>query len=71
MLVFNQIDRLPAREAEMLLENNGGVAISALKRIGLQELLSDAEELLWAEADFPSEDNRERKRIPPLTAEGI
>jgi GTP-binding protein HflX len=71
LLVFNQIDRLPAGEAKALLENNTGVAISALKRIGLQELLSDAEELLWAEADFPSEDNRERKRIPPLTAEGV
>jgi GTP-binding protein HflX len=71
LMVFNQIDRLPTREARALLENNAGVAISALKRIGLQELLSDAEELLWAEADFPSDDNRDRKRIPPLTAEGI
>ena len=71
LLVFNQIDRLPAREAQALLENNAGVAISALKRIGLRDLLSDAEELLWAEADFPSEDERKRKRIPPLTAEGI
>jgi GTP-binding protein HflX len=70
LLVFNQIDRLPASEAKALLKNNTGVAISALKRIGLQELLSHAEELLWAEADFPSKDNRERKRIPPLTAEG-
>jgi len=70
LLVFNQIDRLPAGEAKALLENHTGVAISALKRIGLQDLLSDAEELLWAEADFPSEDNRERKRIPPLTADG-
>jgi GTP-binding protein HflX len=71
LLIFNQIDRLPNGEAKALLENNAGVAISALKRIGLQELLSDAEELLWAEADFPNEDNRGRKRIPPLTAEGI
>ena len=70
LLVFNQIDRLPGGEAKALLENNAGVAISALKRIGLQELLSDAEELLWAEADFASEGKRERKRIPPLTAEG-
>jgi GTP-binding protein HflX len=70
LLVFNQIDRLPAGEAKALLENQTGVAISALKRIGLQDLLSDAEELLWAEADFPSEDNRERKRIPPLAADG-
>ena len=70
LLVFNQIDRLPASKAKSLLENNAGVAISALKRIGLQELLSDAEELLWAEADFPSENSRKRKRLPRLTAEG-
>jgi GTP-binding protein HflX len=70
LMVFNQIDRLPADESKALLETNAGVAISALKRIGLQELLSDAEELLWAEADFSGEENRERKRIPPLTAEG-
>jgi GTP-binding protein HflX len=70
LLVFNQIDRLPTSEAKALLENHAGVAVSALKRIGLQDLLSDAEELLWAEADYPSEDNRERKRIPPLAADG-
>jgi GTP-binding protein HflX len=70
LMVFNQIDRLPADESKALLETNAGVAISALKRIGLQELLSDAEELLWAEADFSGEKDRERKRIPPLTAEG-
>jgi len=71
LLVFNQIDRLPAGEAAALLQNQTGVAISALKRIGLQDLLSDAEELLWAEADHPIEDNRERKRIPPFAADGI
>jgi GTP-binding protein HflX len=70
LLVFNQIDRLPADEAKALLDNSAGVAISAMKRIGLQELLSDAEELLWAEADIRGEGNRARKRIPPLTAEG-
>jgi GTP-binding protein HflX len=70
LLVFNQIDRLPASEAKALLENRDGVAISALKRIGLQDLLSDAEELLWAEVDHPPEDKRERKRIPPLAADG-
>ena len=71
LLVFNQIDRLPAGEAKALLESHAGVAISALKRIGLQDLLSDAEELLWTEAEFPSEEDRERKRIPPLAADGI
>jgi GTP-binding protein HflX len=70
LLVFNQIDRLPPNEAKSLLEKNAGVAISALKRIGLQDLLSDAEELLWAEADFPTGDNRERKRIPSLASDG-
>jgi len=71
LLVFNQIDRLPAGETKALLESHAGVAISALKRIGLQDLLSDAEELLWTEAEFPSEEDRERKRIPPLAADGI
>jgi GTP-binding protein HflX len=71
LLVFNQIDRLPAGEAKALLENHAGVAISALKRIGLQDLLSDAEELLWAEADFPTAEDRERRRIPPFAADGI
>ena len=70
LLVFNQIDRLPAGESKALLEKRAGVAISALKRIGLQDLLSDAEELLWAEVDFPNKGNRERKRIPPLATDG-
>jgi 50S ribosomal subunit-associated GTPase HflX len=70
LLVFNQIDRLPPSEAKSRLENNAGVAISALKRIGLQDLLSDAEELLWAEADFPGGSGRERKHIPSLAADG-
>jgi len=70
LLVFNQIDRLPTNEAKSLLEKNTGVAISALKRIGLQDLLSDAEELLWAEADFPGGNGRKRKHIPSLAADG-
>ena len=70
LLVFNQIDRLPSSEAKALLEKKTGVAISALKRIGLQDLLSDAEELLWAEADFPGGNGRKRKHIPSLTADG-
>ncbi len=69
LLVFNQIDRLPAGESKALLEKRAGVAISALKRIGLQDLLSDAEELLWAEVDSPNKGNRERKRIPPLATD--
>jgi len=71
LLVFNQIDRLPAAEAESLRRNNHGVAISALKRIGLEALLAEAEELLWVEVDFPNSDEGGRKRVPPLTAEGI
>jgi GTP-binding protein HflX len=71
LLVFNQIDRFPAGEAEALLESHAGVAISALKRVGLEALLSDAEALLWAEAEFPSLEDRERKHIPPFAADGI
>jgi len=71
LLVFNQIDRLPAGEAEALLQSHAGVAISALKRLGLQELLSSAEALLWAEAEFPGSEDRGRKQIPPFAADGI
>ncbi|HXV37904.1 MAG TPA: GTPase HflX [Myxococcota bacterium] len=54
LLVFNQIDRLPAREAEALRKSDSGVAISALERVGLEQLLSRAEALLWEQADLPN-----------------
>jgi GTP-binding protein HflX len=47
LLVFNKIDRLPAGEGEALARSLGGVAVSALERRGLRELLGRAERELW------------------------
>jgi GTP-binding protein HflX len=47
LLAFNKIDRLPAGEGEALAERFGGVAVSALERRGLRELLERAERALW------------------------
>jgi GTP-binding protein HflX len=48
LLVFNQADRLPPREALAIAERLGGVAVSALARTGLAELLERAEQLLFS-----------------------
>jgi len=47
LLVFNQIDRLPANVGPALERRYGGVAVSALERRGLAELLARADEMLW------------------------
>jgi GTP-binding protein HflX len=51
LLVFNQIDRLPADAAHdvctSIANRHGGVAISALRGTGLSDLLASAEEMLW------------------------
>lgn len=49
LLVFNQIDRLPEGIGAALAARYGGVALSALKRTGLEGLLERVEELVWAE----------------------
>jgi GTP-binding protein HflX len=49
LLVFNQIDRLPANEGAALARRFGGVAISALGGTGLRDLLIRAERKLWVE----------------------
>jgi GTP-binding protein HflX len=51
LLVFNQIDKLGPTEIERVLRSHGGVAVSALRRTGLRELLTQAERILWAEDD--------------------
>ena len=48
LLVFNQVDRLPAGAGEKLAARFGGVAVSALERRGLGELIDRAEDVLWA-----------------------
>jgi GTP-binding protein HflX len=47
LLVFNQIDRLPAGAGATLAARNDGVAISALEGRGFTELLARAEAMLW------------------------
>ena len=51
LLVFNQIDRLEDGEGEALARRHGGVAVSALRRTGLQRLLVRAEGMLWADGE--------------------
>ncbi len=48
LLVFNKADRLPPGEAQAVAERLGGVAVSAVTRAGLGDLLKKSEELLWS-----------------------
>jgi GTP-binding protein HflX len=66
LLVFNQADRLPPGEALAIASRLGGVAISALNRTGLTELLSQAERLLWTGDPAP----RLRSKTDDLAATG-
>ena len=54
LLVFNQIDRLPGGVrggiGVGLASRYRGVAVSALKKVGLDELLECAESVLWSES---------------------
>jgi GTP-binding protein HflX len=49
LLVFNQIDRLPDNVGETIAARHDGVAISAVTRAGLAELIARAETLLFEE----------------------
>jgi GTP-binding protein HflX len=52
LLVFNQIDRLPAGEGQAIAARHGGVAVSALAKQGLEELVACADAMLGeGEAD--------------------
>jgi GTP-binding protein HflX len=64
LLVFNQIDRLPAGEGQEIASREGGIAISALRGLGLHELLERVEERLWTE----DVDERSRVRLAALGA---
>jgi GTP-binding protein HflX len=66
LLVFNQIDRLPDGAGRALAERYGAVAVSALERLGLRELLERSEGKLWDDelTDF------ERQRLAGLAAQG-
>jgi GTP-binding protein HflX len=47
LLVFNQADKLPPGEAQVLAQHQGGVAVSALTGAGLTGLLHAAESMLF------------------------
>jgi GTP-binding protein HflX len=49
LLVFNQSDRLEAGTAEAIAARAGGVAVSALRRLGMRELLEHVENTVWRE----------------------
>jgi len=66
LLVFNQIDKLPPEAGKKLAERFGGVAVSALRREGLRELLIRAEQVLWSEESADGA----RPRSLALAAEG-
>jgi GTP-binding protein HflX len=68
LLVFNQIDRLAPGMGEAIAARHGGVAVSALERIGLRELLERAEEAL-REAEEDAEPEVPR-RPAALAAQG-
>jgi GTP-binding protein HflX len=59
LLVFNQIDRLPADEIAGLAKRYHALPISALEGTGLRDLLTQAEEILWKDGDLrPGEEER-------------
>jgi GTP-binding protein HflX len=67
LLVFNQIDRLPENAGRALAARFGGVAVSALERTGLGDLLVRAEQVLWSEGSA----DEARQRSLALAAEGV
>jgi GTP-binding protein HflX len=68
LLIFNQIDQLPEGSAKALERRYGCVAVSALKRTGLQQLLERAEQVIW-EDDKSKVDRRLLK--DGLVAQGV
>ena len=57
LLILNQVDRLPEGVGESIARRHGGIAVSALKKLGLRELLERAEEILWS-PEAPEFDRR-------------
>jgi GTP-binding protein HflX len=47
LLVFNQADKLPPGETQVLAQHQGGVAVSAVTGAGLTDLLHAAESILF------------------------
>jgi GTP-binding protein HflX len=65
LLVFNQSDRLPPGEADSIATHTGGVAVSALRGIGLRGLLEEVEKTVWRE----SVSDRTRERLSSLAGD--
>ena len=63
LLVFNQIDKLPAGAGPVLVKRHGCVALSALRGEGLHELLESAEEMLWNEGASPTDRRRSKEDL--------
>jgi GTP-binding protein HflX len=66
LLVFNKADQLPPGEAEAIAERLGGVAVSAISRAGLANLLTNAEKLLFSHDELAGV----AKRAEDLAAAG-
>jgi len=69
LLILNQADLLPEEVAESIARRHGGIAISALKKQGLHELLARAEEILWG-PESPEFDRRFIENLA-VEAEGV
>ncbi|MCZ6781920.1 MAG: GTPase HflX [Proteobacteria bacterium] len=67
ILVFNQVDLLPARAAGALAARYEAVPVSALERTGLRALLEHCEKVLFQDADGLSD--MERQRLNGLAAD--
>jgi len=59
LLVFNQIDRLEPGLGQATAARHGGVAVSALRGIGLEALLERVEQCVWR--DELADDSRQRR----------
>jgi GTP-binding protein HflX len=71
LLVFNQSDRLPAGVAESIAQRWGGVAVSALQRTGLSELLARADAMLASgEATGTAHEERQCRAVGGLAQGG-
>ena len=63
LLILNQVDRLPEGVGESIARRHGGIAVSALKKQGLRELLERSEEILWS----PEAPDFDRRLLDGLT----
>jgi GTP-binding protein HflX len=65
LLIVNQIDKLPEGVGHVIAARHKGIAVSALEKVGLRELLVRAEEILWG----PDSPEFDRRLIEGLAAE--